>query len=263
MTQAFRPVELHAGRLYIPEARLIQQASKRFSSWSQQGEEEEVGSAVIVAAVETAASVAASSRQQVVAARFAETGAAAVGRWRASEPTAAMEAPFQQRQPASLASVGVVTTTTTTTTGPPEQAYHQDDPQQQAPTRSRQRKAGACTGGASQVNQEQLAAGAPSGAGASTSSMAYQQKHALHRLKRLKKRAPHRDLVISFVPRLRTSIINRLDFFHRYSKQEQEVLSCFDFLDELIVNFCDGGVCESTSPRNSQKLYQSMIYQLI
>lgn len=91
--------------------------------------------------------------------------------------------------------------------------------------------------------------------------MAYQHKHALHRLRRLKKRSPHRDLVISFVPRLRTSIINRLDFFYRYSKQEQEVLSCFDFLDELVSNYCDGGLQES--PRCSQKLYQSMIYELI
>lgn len=91
--------------------------------------------------------------------------------------------------------------------------------------------------------------------------MAYQHKHALHRLRRLKKRSPHRDLVISFVPRLRTSIINRLDFFHRYSKQEQEVLSCFDFLDELVLNYCDGGLQES--PRCSQKLYLSMIYELI
>lgn len=92
------------------------------------------------------------------------------------------------------------------------------------------------------------------------SSMTYQHKHALHRLRRLKKRSPHRDLVISFVPRLRTSIINRLDFFHRYSKQEQEVLSCFDFLDELVLNYCDGGL---DSPRYSQKFYQSMIYGLI
>lgn len=92
------------------------------------------------------------------------------------------------------------------------------------------------------------------------SSMAYQHKHALHRLRRLKKRSPHRDLVISFVPRLRTSIINRLDFFHRYSKQEQEVLHCFDFLDELVLNYCDGGL---ESPRYSQKLYQTMIYELI
>ena len=91
-------------------------------------------------------------------------------------------------------------------------------------------------------------------------SMAYQHKHALHRLRRLKKRSPHRDLVISFVPRLRTSIINRLDFFHRYSKQEQEVLSCFDFLDELVLTYCDGDL---ESPRYSQKLYESMIYELI
>lgn len=94
----------------------------------------------------------------------------------------------------------------------------------------------------------------------SSNSMAYQHKHALHRLRRLKKRAPHRDLVISFVPRLRTSIINRLDFFNRYSKQEQEVLSCFDFLDELVLTYCDGG---SESPRYSQKLYQSLINELI
>lgn len=94
----------------------------------------------------------------------------------------------------------------------------------------------------------------------SHSSMAYQHKHALHRLRRLKKRSPHRDLVISFVPRLRTSIINRLDFFHRYSKQEQEVLSCFDFLDELILNYCDGRI---ESPLYSQKLYETMIYELI
>jgi hypothetical protein len=94
----------------------------------------------------------------------------------------------------------------------------------------------------------------------SSSCVAYQHKHALHRLRRLKKRSPHRDLVISFVPRLRTSIINRLDFFNRYSKQEQEVLSCFDFLDELVLNYCDGG---QESPIYSQKLYQSMIYEFI
>ena len=92
------------------------------------------------------------------------------------------------------------------------------------------------------------------------SSMAYQHKHALHRLRRLKKRSPHRDLVISFVPRLRISIIDRLDFFNRYSKQEQEVLSCFDFLDELILTYCDGGL---ESPRYSQKFYQFMIKELI
>lgn len=92
------------------------------------------------------------------------------------------------------------------------------------------------------------------------SSMAYQHKHALHRLRRLKKRSPHRDLVISFVPRLRTSIFNRLDFFNRYSKQEQEVLSCFDFLDELVLTYCDGGL---ESPRYSQKLYEKMIYAYI
>lgn len=90
--------------------------------------------------------------------------------------------------------------------------------------------------------------------------MDYKHKHALHRLRRLKKRSPHRDLVISFVPRLRTSIINRLDFFNRYSKQEQEVLSCFDFLDELVLNYCDEGF---ESPHYSQKLYQSMIYEFI
>lgn len=91
-------------------------------------------------------------------------------------------------------------------------------------------------------------------------NMAYQHKHALHRLRRLKKRSPHRDLVISFVPRLRISIINRLDFFHRYSKQEQEVLSCFDFLDELILTYCD----EATeSPLCCQKLYQTMLHELI
>lgn len=116
---------------------------------------------------------------------------------------------------------------------------------QQQQTRTQQLKEG---GGASFDTQAQ------------SNSMAYQHKHALHRLRRLKKRSPHRDLVISFVPRLRTSIINRLDFFNRYSKQEQEVLSCFDFLDELVLNYCDGGL---ESPRYSQKLYQTMIYELI
>lgn len=92
-------------------------------------------------------------------------------------------------------------------------------------------------------------------------NMAYQHKHALHRLRRLKKRSPHRDLVISFVPRLRISIMNRLDFFHRYSKQEQEVLSCFDFLDELLLTYCDE---TSESPICcQQKLYQIMIRELI
>lgn len=90
----------------------------------------------------------------------------------------------------------------------------------------------------------------------SSSSMAYQHKHALHRLRRLKKRSPHRDLVISFVPRLRTSIINRLDFFNRYSKQEQEVLSCFDFLDELVLAYCDGSL---DSPQHQH----NMIYEFI
>lgn len=89
-----------------------------------------------------------------------------------------------------------------------------------------------------------------------SSSMAYQHKHALHRLRRLKKRSPHRDLVISFVPRLRTSIINRLDFFNRYSKQEQEVLSCFDFLDELVLAYCDGSL---DSPSDEH----TMIYEFI
>lgn len=73
-----------------------------------------------------------------------------------------------------------------------------------------------------------------------SNSMAYQHKHALHRLRRLKTR--HRDLVISFLPRLRTPIISRYffqpSFFNRYGKQEQEVLACFDFLDELIPD-CD------------------------
>lgn len=92
-------------------------------------------------------------------------------------------------------------------------------------------------------------------------NMAYQHKHALHRLRRLKKRSPHRDLVISFVPRLRISIMNRLDFFHRYSKQEQEVLSCFDFLDELLLTYCDE--TSETSHCCQQKLYQTMIHELI
>lgn len=109
----------------------------------------------------------------------------------------------------------------------------------------------------------------------SSASMAsYQQKHALHRLRRLKKRSPHRDLVISFVPRLRTSIFNRLDFFYRYSKQEQEVLSCFDFLDELSdanasqtnYNNCDQTATMTNSldsPRCSQKLYESLIHEFL
>ncbi|KAG9510025.1 hypothetical protein GZH46_01441 [Fragariocoptes setiger] len=62
----------------------------------------------------------------------------------------------------------------------------------------------------------------------------HQHKHALHRFRRQKKKAPNRDLVISFLPKLRVSIIDRKDLYHRFGKQEQEVLACFDFLDALL-----------------------------
>jgi hypothetical protein len=44
---------------------------------------------------------------------------------------------------------------------------------------------------------------------------------------------PEKDIVISFSPKVRVSIVNRRDFYYRFGKEEQEAIACFDFLDDI------------------------------
>lgn len=92
----------------------------------------------------------------------------------------------------------------------------------------------------------------------------YQHKHALHKLRRhFNKRNQNRDLVISFVPRLKLSIINNFNFFHRYSEREKQALSCFNFLDDLIkATNCDISTIENSIIISNRLLLQEMIGSL-
>ena len=42
-----------------------------------------------------------------------------------------------------------------------------------------------------------------------------------------------RDVVISFTPKARLSIVNRQDIFIRFGNEEKDALACFDYLDKL------------------------------
>ena len=93
-------------------------------------------------------------------------------------------------------------------------------------------------------------------------NLSHQQLHALHRFRRQKKKGligtfgnndcfanyyfclltsgflcRLRDVVISFTPKARMSIVNRPDLFVRFGLQEKEALACFDYLDKE----CSGG----------------------
>ncbi|XP_067133177.1 repetitive organellar protein-like isoform X2 [Centruroides vittatus] len=72
----------------------------------------------------------------------------------------------------------------------------------------------------------------------------HQRLHALHRFRRHKKRATDKDAVISFIPRMRASIIDRHDFYYRYGEKEREAVACFDFLDDMSTSPSDVGSCE-------------------
>lgn len=72
----------------------------------------------------------------------------------------------------------------------------------------------------------------------------HQRLHALHRFRRHKKRATDKDAVISFIPRIRASIIDRHDFYYRYGEKEREAVACFDFLDDMSTSPSDVGSCE-------------------
>ena len=45
--------------------------------------------------------------------------------------------------------------------------------------------------------------------------------------------ASDKDLVMSYVPRSRASIVDRYDFYYRFGEKEQEAVACFDFLEDL------------------------------
>ncbi|CAG2110195.1 unnamed protein product [Medioppia subpectinata] len=62
-----------------------------------------------------------------------------------------------------------------------------------------------------------------------------QHLHALHRFRRHKKRgiSCEKDVVISFVPKTRVSIVNKRDFYYRFGKEEEEAMACFDFLNHI------------------------------
>lgn len=63
----------------------------------------------------------------------------------------------------------------------------------------------------------------------------HQHLHALHRFRRHKKRgiSCEKDIVISFSPKSRVSIVNRRDFYYRFGKEEEEAMACFDFLNDI------------------------------
>ncbi|XP_076368644.1 uncharacterized protein LOC143256004 isoform X2 [Tachypleus tridentatus] len=77
-----------------------------------------------------------------------------------------------------------------------------------------------------------------------------QRLHALHRFRRHKKLASNQDDVISFMPRIRTSIINSLNFFYRFGEKEREAVACFDFLDEFSTSPSEVGSSEILNDEN-------------
>ncbi|XP_054168100.1 uncharacterized protein LOC128965429 [Oppia nitens] len=68
-----------------------------------------------------------------------------------------------------------------------------------------------------------------------------QHLHALHRFRRHKKRgiASDKDVVISFSPKTRLSIVNKREFYYRFGKEEKEAIACFDFLNDICCDISD------------------------
>ena len=42
-----------------------------------------------------------------------------------------------------------------------------------------------------------------------------------------------KDVVISFSPKTRLSIVNKRDFYYRFGRAEAEAIACFDFLNDI------------------------------
>jgi len=60
------------------------------------------------------------------------------------------------------------------------------------------------------------------------------QLHALHRFRRERKKGLVNDKMgVSNLPRFRTSIVNRSEFFFRFGEKEKEACDSFNFLEEL------------------------------
>lgn len=69
--------------------------------------------------------------------------------------------------------------------------------------------------------------------------LSHQQLHALHRFRRQRKKGflnRLRDVVISFTPKARISILNQDDIYVRFGKLERDTLACFDFLDNISID---------------------------
>ena len=64
----------------------------------------------------------------------------------------------------------------------------------------------------------------------------HQRLLALHRSRRQRKRASGRYMGMGFLPRIRASIVDRLDFYHRFGEKEQKALSSFNFLNEFSIS---------------------------
>lgn len=62
--------------------------------------------------------------------------------------------------------------------------------------------------------------------------------------------AVDKDLGITYMPRMRTSIVNRDEFFYRFGEREREACASFNFLDELSTSV-------PSSPNYSDEEYYS------
>ncbi|KAF7489088.1 hypothetical protein SSS_01235 [Sarcoptes scabiei] len=65
-------------------------------------------------------------------------------------------------------------------------------------------------------------------------NLTHQHLHALHRFRQQKKKGlitRFKDVVISFSPKVRSTVVNRDEIFSRYGREEREALAEFDFLD--------------------------------
>lgn len=85
----------------------------------------------------------------------------------------------------------------------------------------------------------------------------HQHLHALHRFRRHRKRgiSSDRDVVISFSPKVRLSIVNRRDFYYRFGKKEEEAIACFDFLNDIPI--CDTDSIYDSDSTDTEEHFRS------
>ena len=60
-----------------------------------------------------------------------------------------------------------------------------------------------------------------------------------------------KDVVISFSPKSRLSIVNKSEFFYRFGKAEAEAIACFDFLNDIT---CDSDPNDSNDDQCEEQV---------